>query len=387
MKRALVLSLAVVLGLGLAAFGQSLTGEWTLGVVINPLLSDFAAAIDFSSSLTVNYEVGGWTFTSLSVFGDAGWTDQKFYAEGSLGAYTFGSMVDFAPTGAFQKLTVDAGVAIGGMTFAAGFTLEPGTVELVLTGSGSTSLVDIDIELTFGDALILAEGDGCDLDWAGVVIDATFPFCCADVTASIEFNCLGFVEACFGVQNVVIPNLPWVTVGAEVCFQTLSKTLTLTPAFDFGVDVCFDLFITQNTQTTSGVLHPGLGLGNIDFDGIAIECEIGGVAFSGISYWGPAKFWNAATYDYTDYPGLLAGHNLQYWEAYQIATTDTACCGPFTFDITVYFDDTATGLFDVGLFVANMSLEVASELTFGMGVEYDVVLGAQEWSIDFTVTW
>jgi hypothetical protein len=380
MKRALVLSLAVVLGLGIASFAQTLSGEWITTITIDPQAATVAAFLDFDTELTVIYEVGGWAFTSYSALDDTGWYDQTFSAEGSLGAWTFGSTVDFDPTGAFEELVVETGIALGGMSFGVEFTLADKDVTLVLTGSGSTSLVDIDIEITFGGD----DNDLCDLDWAGVTVDVTFPFCCADVTASIEFDCYGFQEACFGVSGIVIPNLPWVTIGAEVCFQTESKTLTLTPAFDFGADVCFDLYITDPLSNAPAV-GPATPLvfGDFQVSGIGLECEIGGVAFTGISYYGPAIYGPYAN----DYPGLLAGYGQQYWEAYQIATTDDACCGPFSFDIAVFFDATSTNLFDIALFVANMELVVAPQFTFGMGLTMDVIAGLTNWSLSFIVTW
>ncbi len=379
MKRALVLSLAIVLGLGIATFAQSLSGEWDTTITIDPEAGGVADFLDFSSSLTVTYSIGGWAFTSYSAFDDAGWADQTFSADGSLGAYTFSSTLDFDPTGAFEELDVSGSVTIGGMSFALDFTLADQDVTLVLTGIGSTGLVDIEVEITFGGD----DNDICDLPWSGAVVTVDFPFCCAEVTASIEFDCYGFQEACFGVSGIAIPNLPWVTLDAEVCFQTESKVLTLTPNFDFGADVCFDLYIGVDSE---GGIAPGapLTLGAIEVYGIGLECEIGGVAFTALSYWGDPLFWNGAAYDY---PGILMYHGQEYWEAYQIATTDDGCCGPFGFDISVYFDDASTNLFDVALFQANMSLDVAPQFTFSMGLDMDVEDGLTEWTLGFTVTW
>lgn len=381
MKRALVLSLAVVLGLGFASFAQTLSGEWTLDVSVttnNPALS-FADALDFSSSLTVNYEVGGWLFTSYTEFDDAGWADQTFAAGGSLGAWTFDSLVDFAPTGAFEELDISTSIALGGMTFGFDFVSTPGEVTLDLIGAGSTSLVDVEITVSFGNPDVA----GCDLDWTGVAVEVGFPFCCADITATIAFDCLGFDEACFAVDGISVGNIPWLTLGAEVCFQTESKTLTLTPSFDFGADVCFDVYFDVATTGGAGPATV-LNIGDITIDGIGLECEIGGIAFTAISYWGVPRFWNGAA---DDYPGLLMYHGQQYWEAYQIATTDDACCGPFGFDIAVFFDANSTSLFDIALFEASMTLQVATQFEFAMGLEYDVVAGAQLWTLGFVVTW
>ena len=379
MKRALVLSLAVVLGLGIATFAQSLSGIWDTTVTIDPQALTVAAFLDFETELTIIYSVGGWDFTSFSALDDNGWVDQTFSAEGSLGAWSFGATVDFNPTGAFEELDVSVGVTLAGMTFGVDFELADQDVMLVITGEGSTGLVDIEIEVTFGGD----DNDVCDLDWSGVVVTVDFPFCCADVSASIEFDCYGFQEACFSAQQILIPNLPWVTIGAEVCFQTESKTLTLTPAFDFGADICFDLYITQ---AASGGVGPAsvLVLGDFSISGIGLECEIGGIAFTALSYWGAAIYGPYAN----DYPGILGGFGQAYWEAYRIATVGETCCGGgFDFDVTVYFYATSSSLFDVALFVANMSLDIGTQLTFSMGLEMDVLNGLTEWTIGFLVTW
>jgi hypothetical protein len=377
MKKSLVLSL-LVLGLGVGVFAQSLSGSWVTTITIDPTALTVAAFLDFSTTLTITYEVGGWSFTSVTDISDLGWTDQDFTVSGSLGAWTFGADLDFDPTGAFGELGVQTGIALGGMSFGADFTLKDKDVTLVLTGSGSTSLVDVGITITFGGD----DNDICDLDWAGVVVEVGFPFCCADVSGSITFDCNGFQGVCFGVTGIVIPNLPWVTIGAEVCFQTESKTLTLTPVFDFGADVCFDLYITQDY--TGGVGPTSvLVLSDFRISGIGLSCEIGGIGFEALSYWGAAIYGPYGN----DFPGILGGFGQQYWEAYKISTTDDACCGPFSFDIAIYFDATSTNLFDIALFVANMELVVAPQFTFGMGLTMDVIAGLTDWTITFTVTW
>jgi len=57
MKKALVLSLAVILGIGLFASAQTLSGEWYSDLTI----TGFPAAINiaYTSEVTVSYTVGG----------------------------------------------------------------------------------------------------------------------------------------------------------------------------------------------------------------------------------------------------------------------------------------------------------------------------------------
>jgi len=361
MKKALVLSLAIVLGIGLFASAQVLSGEWYSEMTI----TGFPATINiaYTSELTVNYTVGGWTFTSYSKLGSSGWSDQTFSAGGALGAFSFSSLVDFNPVGpAFEKWTVGAGLALGGMNFTADWKLEGKDTFLTLKGSGSTGIVDIDITATFGD-----DDQVCDLPWQDVTIEVGFPFCCADVSAEVYFTCDGFEYAQFGVVGIAFPNLPWLTLDATLKFELQTKTLTLSPHFDLGADVCFDIYYDI---ASSG----NLVIGDITFNGIGLVCEIGGVSFTGISYWGTGTK-----------PGILAG--TSYWEAYQIATTDDSCCGPLDFDLTVYFTNTHVNLFDIDEFAANILYHMADNFTWGMGFEYKVATGLTELTISFDVTW
>jgi len=98
MKKALVLALVLVLGVGIFAFAGPLTGSWSFSVTLDP---DAAAYSDFvddlSASLALDYTVGGWTFGSSSTFDILGWSAQSFTATGTLGAFTFDSKMNFKP--------------------------------------------------------------------------------------------------------------------------------------------------------------------------------------------------------------------------------------------------------------------------------------------------
>ena len=394
MRKALVLSLAVVLGLGFAAFAQgTLSGEWDVEITIDPTAEDIATFMDFTTDLTVVYAVGGWSFTSYTTVDDSGWSAQSFDAAGSFGAFTVAGGIVFDTEGDNadpEWITLDTSFTFGAVAIGIDFDLYDSDIRLVLTGEATTGLVDISVALTFGDLTFstaypygpIADLDSefddvCDLNWAGVEITVDFPFCCADVTATLEIGCAGFEEACFAVSGIAIPNLPWVTIDAEVCFVLETKTLTLSPNFDFGADVCFDLYICQYTEGGVAPLGGALTLGDFYIEGIGLVCEIGGVSFTGISYWGA---------DYCDLKPTALG---SYWEMYKIATTEEACCGPFDFSIAVFFDSTPTGgyLFDIAAFEAAFSYELGEALTFSMGLDYTAADGLTEWTIGFNIVW
>jgi len=361
MKKALVLSLAVVLGLGVASFAQTLSGSWDTTVSITPTP---VVTLGIDSELIVTYAVSGWSFTSDTTLDETGWQGQEFDVSGALGAFTLGSTLIFDPASVeFTSWEVTGGLSIAGVNFSADFTLEPGVTSLEITGSGTAGNVDVSIDLTLG-------GVDCNLTFNEVVIDVGFPFCCADVLSEIAFNCEdGFEYVSFAVDGIAVPALPWVTLDALLTFTVDSKTLVLTPNFDFGATACFELYIAQ---ANSG----NLTLGDFYIDGIGLQCTIGGVQFYGLSFWG----------EHADKPEILG----DYWEMYQITTTDDGCCGPFDFTISLFFDTASTQLFTVSLVQADMSIQIAQQFTFTMGISIDLDAAPAsftEWTLGFEVTW
>jgi len=365
MKKGLVLSLALVLGLGVASFAQTLSGLWDTTATIVPS----PVSLGIRSSLVVTYAVSGWSFSSRTLLTQVGWSSQGFGASGALGGFTLGSALTFSPaaTVAFASWTATGSLSLADMTFSGTFTLVPNNTKVVLVGSGTAGTVGVDVTVTLGDP---TAGTGCDLNWTGVDITVGFPFSCADVTSTVGFDCAGFKAATFVVWGIAIPNLPWVTLDATLTFQTQTKSLVLSPKLDLGDGACFDLYIAQ-AQTGSQTL------GDITINGISLSCEIGGVEFTGISYWGAGTK-----------PGLLAG--TPYWEAYQIATADDGCCGPFGFDVTVYFLEGGVQLFDVSKVVANMKIQISTQFMFSTGVSIDLAAAPNAftlWTVGFLVEW
>ena len=400
MKRALVFSLILAVGLGFAGFAQTLSGSWDTDVILDLTATNWVDGITINTEILVDYTVGDWTFSSETDIANGVWNNQDFDFAGVLGAFTISGDLEFDPVAvAFAEMEADASVSIAGVTFGAEFTLWPGITELVLTGSGVAGDVTIDVELALGSGL------GCDFDFNELEIDVGFPFCCAEISAELVLNCDGFqyVEFCF--EDLTIENLPWLTLGACVKFQTGAKTFTFDPSIDLGLIGCdFDLFYHLNDFWGDGD-GTALGIDGINFDGIQIACEIGGVSFTGITFFD--TFWSFASgpagvykYGYNGwgyyFPGILYGfeglgtHPGPFFEAYQIATTDDGCCGPFSFDVTVFFSNKegAGGLFDVAYFVANVEIQLATQFTFGLGLETDVANDTVDsLTLSFEVTW
>jgi len=98
MKKALVMTFVLVLGLGLGAFAAgALSGTWSVTISFDPTATVFTDLVGFSSDLEIDYTIGGWTFTSTSGFSNDGYDAQSFTAGGIVGAFTFSSTMNFLP--------------------------------------------------------------------------------------------------------------------------------------------------------------------------------------------------------------------------------------------------------------------------------------------------
>jgi hypothetical protein len=365
----------MVLGLGVASFGvETLSGSWdtTITIVPTPL------TLGIESNLEVTYSVSGWAFTSITGLTDAGWDTQTFGVTGSLGAFVLTSLLTFDPTAApdfFDSWVVTTEMSIIGVMFDVTFTLDgTGTALDLGISIPAGSTVDVTVDVSFGDPLSL----DCDFDWQGIDITVDFPFNCALVSSTISFDCDGFNYVEFTVQSIAIPTLPWLSLDATLLFTVQTKTLTLTPVIDFGPTLCFDLYLDMDGLASVGPAVNGWTNGLIWINGIGLEVEFGDVVFTGLSYWGPDPK-----------PGLLKG--TDYWEVYQISTSDSGCCGgTFDFSIAVFFLENSLNLFDVSFVQADMSVNVTDNFVFstGISVDLDAVGGAFTlWTIGFAVTW
>jgi hypothetical protein len=227
MKRALVISLICVLGLAFTGLAASLSGSWDTDITIDPQQTGFNDAIGIDSVLTVIYTVGDWAFTSVTTLDENGWTGQDFAVAGVLGAFSIASDLVFDPdVPEFTSWGVVTGVSIAGVSFDVAFDLAGNDVTLVLGASGVAGDVTVGVEVTFGGD----DNDVCDLDWAGVEISLGFPFCCADLAAVIEFDCSGFAGVTFTTGGIAIPNLPWLSIDAELVFRSMRSSSRLARA-------------------------------------------------------------------------------------------------------------------------------------------------------------
>ncbi|MFC2099904.1 hypothetical protein ACFLSF_03640 [Candidatus Bipolaricaulota bacterium] len=401
MKRALVLSLICVVGLAFAGFAQTLTGSWDTEVCLDPQTDSFAGAIDLTSTLSVTYAIGDWAFTSVTELTGAGWSDQDFSVTGLFGLITVSSALGFNPLAEmadmFDGWVTTLGLNMAGVSFSATFNLNGGNpftstpydridgTLLTLTGTaGIGSAVEGTVTVWLGGT----DNPDCDFDFYGVEIGLSFLFCdCAPIDMTIAFDCDGFDYVSFEATEIAVPNVPWLTFDALLVFELQTKTITLSPVFDFGVFVCIDLYIyADSTEEAVAPYDAFEFLYGFAVEGIGISCEIGGVSFSALSNW---HDYGAGYEGYR--PGALAYMPYEIWEVYSIDVGADACCGGvFEFGLDVFFNDSilaTDALFDVDSISANMTVNVTTQFAFTMGIDMDVVDGLTDWCVGFEVTW
>lgn len=363
MRRVLALGLIFLFGLGCIGFAQQLSGSWDIEIAIDPQQTNFSNSLSLYSILKVNYSIGDWTFGSATVLDANGWADQDFSTTGTLGPFTLTAAVDFNPDATFGSLVTTTSVSFAGVLLGSQFTLEGDDTFLTITVSGFAGDVDVDIEIDFGD------NDGiCDFPFDEVSVGIDFPFCCGEISSTLTIGCDGFDQIAFSTSGITIPNLPWLTIGARIVYTLQTKSLTLSPTFDFGTVTCIDFYIEVDSSDN-------LTLSSIAIEGIKLTCDVGTVTFTGVTFWGDGSK-----------PGRLVG--TDYWEVYTVESNTDDCCGPFSFDVSVFFLENGLRLFDVSMFEVNFELTVAPQFVFSMGLEVDVEVNTTTiWTLGFAITW
>jgi len=378
MKRALVLTFVLILGLGIAASAQ-IKGQWCTDVVIDPQGTGGVYFTSFASTLSVDYTVGGWTFNSKSTFALTGWTGQVFNVNGTLGAFTIGSILTFNPsTALFTSWKTTGSVSIAGVTFDGMWLLMPTGSGFTLGASGASgpltaaAIAYFNVNPTTGG---LIQSSYC-VCWDYLIMTFHFPFCCVeDVAMAISFSHAGFDYVSFSVVGIPVPGIDWLTLSAALKFTPgtgVGKLLTITPTVSFPVG-CFKLY--SHLDTTGGAF-PGAGdlvINGLSIDGIALTCTIGGVKFSDYSSISPAY-------------NLTITGDAAYWEKFCIESAADSCCGgAFTFKVCMWFTDQSAQLFDLGKTTIALSYGIGSNFTVKSSLTV-LSTGVTAWGVGFCVT-
>jgi hypothetical protein len=262
MKKALVLSLFVMLGVGVACSAQ-LQGEWDTWLKLD--ITPTFGLDSFYSFLDIQYLVGGWTLEVATVIDKLGISQLWFEAYGSLGAFSMWSLALFSPIPGKEALLAfenGAEVSIAGVDIYALFKIGdvydvtgntliggPGT-GFALGGIGTAGDIRLGAEITWnlypnlwgiflyglngwvtdwtwlfcsavggtdlwipywiqgGISLVQST---CDVVFSYITGVAQFPICCADIYVMARFSCAGFDCLGFLAKNVDI-GLDWLNI-------------------------------------------------------------------------------------------------------------------------------------------------------------------------------
>ena len=348
-------------------FTETVPG-WTTTIENIPTLG-------FTSTLIVDYTVGGWVFNSTSDFDDTGWIAQSFAATGVLGAFSLTSDLVFAPaTAAFTSWDSTGSVSIAGVAFDGEFYLTGLGSGWTFGASGGAGDVSLGATVYFnmdsdGD-LIADEYCFC---FSSVDFDVSFPFACIDlVDISLGFSTTGFDGVTFSVTGIAIPNISWLTFDVDLAFATgvSGKTMTITPNLNFGTFTCITIY--------GELLGTFPQITGYNIYGIGLTYTWNGVTFSSLSALAPG--WYVTSDVALDDEG-------SYWEAFTISSEADACCGGlFDFSVSTFFDKNSAMLFDWGESSVELSMGLGSNYTGWTGLVVKDT-GFDSWTIGFKVTW
>ena len=174
MKKALVVAMVMVLGLGALAFGQ-LTGTFEGTISFDPGATVFTDLVAFSSGLTVDYTIAGWTFESITGFSNDGFDAQSFKADGVVGAFTFSSTMNFLP----MAIAASGESVLYGGTYVFASAVWPGLVTVTSTVTTSANVAatpefdDWTVEGSVSIAGMKFEALFFMEDWAGTLESTT----------------------------------------------------------------------------------------------------------------------------------------------------------------------------------------------------------------------
>ena len=322
MKKALVISLLLVAGLGLAAFAGPLSGSWCVYTGFDEFQP--VSMLYFESDVTLDYTTCGWTFSSTAVMEKHHFGNLYFEAEGAIGAFGFYGVLDFIPqTPSFKFMAGAVDLSIAGMTaYAIGVlsNAKAGTApppDGIDNGLGynvgafgdagvcsfwfeaqfnlATTIADIydyGYDYVVGELLAFdpctgAKGigydvlqTGCNPAWTGLDAYIEFPFACLDLITKVSFGCaVGFEQVCFELNDLCL-GIDWLLLDdLNICFEVQTKTVCAEIELVLGECVCIVPTLSLIDTPLNGAGAP-VGVGGISLDAVQIEYDMGqGVTF------------------------------------------------------------------------------------------------------------
>jgi len=325
MKRALVLSLFVVLMAAFMGSAQEFKGEWDSVLKLN-ITDPALPTVGFYSFLDTQYVVSGFTLEAATIIDETGLANIWFEAYGTLGAFSMWSLVGFDPTTPeFVNFENAVEVSIAGVDIYGLFGILPladdpltTTVDesgigsgFALGGIGTAGDIRVGVEFTSNLYpnlwfVMLYGLNGAVSDWtytnctsdiwypkwsvgalSAIQSDCTsvfsyitavveFPICCADIFAMAEFSCEGFDFMSFLVKNLDI-GIPWLNIyELGITYTVDAKVIDFAFKVVTGDVVCFKPYWSIVTK------DGGITLDGIKLNALTLSCDVGGCEI----FWG-----------------------------------------------------------------------------------------------------
>ena len=310
---------------------------WTKKTVTDTVTAGFD-----DMTLDVSVSIAGVSFGALMLMegndNEVNVTYNTFYGDiGTAGAYTAGAITGLLQTASYTivdgtKYGVGYKLSMGGSFGAAAVSIDAyfNVTESALTyvghvadnypfvksGSYSLACTDCVVRFTSFDAVITGLNFGC-----------------TELSASATFNCCGFDNFKFLVENVEL-GLGWaLEFDLLITFSATNKTVQFEP--DFTIEnLCFaiDAELLYSPTSAQGGPVDGVDITGIEIDAISFSYDFGGVTFSAEHSWDVARrehpIWG--TYGYVASPT-----SVYVWEPdldMQVATftydADLGTCVP-----------------------------------------------------------
>jgi hypothetical protein len=410
------------LGLGVAAFAAPMYGSWDTEICFRVQTTDNAVFIDsFYSEIGIGYLVGGWDFGMYMELDETGLTGIYFLADGSLGAFSFYSLLEFDPVNvAFSEWDNAASISLAGVNLYGLFSLENIGGDIGsgwgVGGYGSAGDISVHAEALFNldspfyppifwiDALGydgflsfntngyspygISRGDmiavvqtSCAVAFSEFNLYARFPFTCLDLLVTLNFTCAnGFEIVCFKIDDIELGQ--WFYLDdLDICFTVQTKSVVVDFELVLGDTGCFVPYFRIDQE--------GNNINGIIFDAFTIEYSWNGVTFTA------GHLFNYDEYIGFSTTGVLrdSGSVVMYGdvavdEFFGVTAEGDSCCGGL-WSAGVYnffLTGGSPGIFDWVKTTGDLEFGLASNLSITAGVEFSVD-GLDEFCVGFEFTW
>lgn len=360
MKRALAIAVAVCT-LGVAGFSQiAIKGSWTATVCLLP------SPMTLTSTLTITTTLAGFDVTSVTAFGAAGITSQRFGLKGLFGPFDVSGNMWFQPSpAAYLASDLVTGFDFGGVKIGATIrhwtpgnfrttewspdtdpcaTQTPpgvGYLQYIFTGTISP----VTFRVRFADCCTGAAFQDLRISLTG------YDLCCGvKLNFQFDFAKSGFTS--LAISGINIPLCCGVSFDVSITYTTTNKSVSFTPRFAGIAEACFTVWGAPFGTPTN--VWDGLRI-----DGYRIRCTLAGCNY--------LEYVHAFLPIQTTIPAAIRGKFLAAcgeYEYLELGFCGPGCCGG-TYNVTLrmLWGNVDPGLFGLTRFVGVVAVPVMANFT------------------------